>query len=148
MSCGVVRYLGSKNVIPLSNMVPIPRQLFSRAKIRPSSKSCIRLSWSNSRARERSTKVSSPTSRAWSGASKISQRSELARSHWFELRAEKLYKKFPDATPDSPWRTLSDSEWDKVDEAIDAAMDHAREELGEQAFRLVESATLRLLSAC
>ena len=60
------------------------------------------------------------------------------RTVWDRIFSEKFHEKFPHATPDSPRRTLSVSESDKLDEAIGAARDQMREELGEDAFRLIE----------
>jgi hypothetical protein len=53
-------------------------------------------------------------------------RAELARS----------YKKFPDATPDLLWRTLSGSERAKVDEVIDGAMTRRGKNSGEKAHEI------------
>jgi hypothetical protein len=60
------------------------------------------------------------------------------RTVWDGIFSEKFHEKFPHAAPDSPRRTLSVSERDKLDEAIGAARDQMREKLGEDAFRLVE----------
>jgi hypothetical protein len=60
------------------------------------------------------------------------------RTVWDGIFSEKFHEKFPHATPDSPRRTLSVSERDKLDEAIGAARDQMREKFGEDAFRLVE----------
>src|SRR5262249_52316906 len=65
-------------------------------------------------------------------------RAKGLRMVWHQLKSEKIYEKFPDTTHASRWITASDSERDKFVEAIGAAKDQMREELGEEAFQLIE----------